>query len=157
MTEVADARTRKAERPGAVIACSMLLCSVWGVAAVLTFVLLARYAERVTALQSLGLSARQQKLNGAELLCLLLVGAALLAYAIPRLLRGEHKARLLLWIGVPLLLAEPVRETASSIVGSSPDWPVISTAIAVAVAALLAVALLALPSVTTYVRMRSAR
>jgi hypothetical protein len=155
-----DARAgRRPGRPPAVVAAVVLLCAVWLAGAVLVAIVVADVPERAATLRRLGAilgdggaSATRLWLKAIALVVLLLVAAVLLWFAVPGVLQGRQSARIAVWVGVPLLLVEPAREVARAIRGGAPDPAIVIATVATIALALLAVFLLALPSVTAYVR-----
>lgn len=149
------ARTGR-RRPVTVTAAVALLCLAWAATAALAIAVLASGRHRSVLLRRLdeAMPTREHAtshypgpLTQAGLYVTLLVAGALLVYVVPALLHREPGARATVWIGVPLLTAEPLRRAVTALTpagGGHADVTVVVCTIGIAAAALLAAALLAL-------------
>jgi hypothetical protein len=139
-------------RPVTVTAAVALLCLAWAATAVLVIAVLASGRHRTVLLRRLdeAVPARATPhypgpVTQAGLYLTLLVAGALLVYVVPALLHREPGARATVWVGVPLLTAEPLRRTVTELTTAGDghaDVTVVLCTIGIAAAALLAVALL---------------
>lgn len=166
MSNVGNSGKTTTSRPGAISACAALLCSAWVIAAAITSILLASAVSRLSELNRLSTLSDQDWVESAvqrlELQSWLVLGfivaaSAPLCYAIPRLFRGRQVARVSLWVGIPLLIVEPLRQVILELTSrpSDTDASYVSMIFFVfifAALALLGIGLLALPSVSTYMR-----
>ncbi|MFC6882672.1 MULTISPECIES: hypothetical protein [Actinomadura] len=158
VTGTGTGRAARNDRPVAVRSAVAVLCAAWGSTAVLTFALLSSTRERTWPLRALdavvpGPAGPQDAAPGgaasAGVCAVLLATGALLVYAVPELLQGHRAARTVVWTATPLLAAEPVRRALGMLDG---DATVAWCVLAVAACALLAAALLALPSASAHLR-----
>jgi hypothetical protein len=153
-----SAPPRERHRPVAVTAAVALLSAAWAATAVLAIAVLASGRHRTVLLRRLdeALGARAHgaphypgPMTQAGVYVLLLVAGALLVYAVPALLHREPGARPAVWIGVPLLTAEPLRRAVTALATAGDgraDVTVDLCTIGIAATALIAAALLALPA-----------
>lgn len=154
-SRAAPARRPRARRPPAALAAVTLLCVAWAAAAVLLLSVLASVRARAWPLRVLDAlvpgpagprDASPGASAGTALCAMLLVAGVLLVYAVPELLYGNRTARVMVGIGTPLLVAEPVRRAVLTLGEEGADVTVAWCTLAIAATALLAAALSAVPS-----------